>query len=110
MHCDHMLLLCLCVLSSRGEVVASGHDLHSLLLAYLHKATCPAPVVLGLLLLLLLLLFVCREVTASGHDLHSLLFAYLDELLFIYATEYIMFGAITITRLDLDTFSVTATG
>jgi hypothetical protein len=91
------------------EASSSGHDLHSLLFALPAPLTC-------LYLVLTCTIDVpfacvwCREVSASGHDLHSLLFAWLDELLFIYATEYIMFADIAITHLDLDTFSITATG
>ena len=42
--------------------------------------------------------------------MQSLLFNYLDELLFIYSTEYIMFATINITKLDLESFSITGTG
>lgn len=46
----------------------------------------------------------------SGHDLHSLLFNFLDELLFVYATEYIMLKHIAVSSLDTAAFSLTATG
>jgi SHS2 domain-containing protein len=42
--------------------------------------------------------------------MQSLLFNYLDELLFIYATEYIMFAQINITKFDLQDFTITAIG
>jgi hypothetical protein len=40
-----------------------------------------------------------RHISVGGHDLQSLLFNYLDELLFVYATEYIMMRDIHITAI-----------
>lgn len=44
--------------------------------------------------------------------MHSLLFNFLDELLFTYATEYIMFAVLDVTHLDTQdgSFAITATG
>jgi len=51
-----------------------------------------------------------RPFSCEGHDLHSLLFAFLDELLFIFASEYIILRRISITSFDEKNFKITGNG
>eukprot|EP00923_Selenidium_pygospionis_P040430 GHVN01069831.1.p1 GENE.GHVN01069831.1~~GHVN01069831.1.p1 ORF type:complete len:126 (+),score=16.00 GHVN01069831.1:465-842(+) len=51
-----------------------------------------------------------KTIEATGHDINDLLFHFLDELLFLYGSEYFICNVVEITHLEVESFSITATG